>query len=351
MGLSVGRGKPNAMSESSNAQVPAELAPGKKRLGVQVCKAYTLPDSTALLVVSAGSVVDFRGDAIVNAANEGCISGGGVDGAITSAGGPALAQARRELPIVEGTRAVRCPTGSAVLTIGGDLHAEYCIHAVGPSYYSEQANGRTMEECDDLVASAYREAMRCGQQKVLKRIGFSLISSGIFRGQQSLRKVLEAGVVGICNGIYPELEEVHMIAFTGAEQRELQEVCADLLTNSSSPSSPMSTSAQSRGVASTTSEENPTSSVERKVPVPMVVDEVLTNEPPSEAAALLSSTSGSTPLLAVSPVARGLASANSNEPTAKKQLVENPPMTEVEETGQTQKEPVPMTVEAEAAAS
>jgi len=285
---------------NANAQEPAELAPGKRRLGVQVCKAYALPDSEAFLVVSAGSVVDFRGDAIVNAANEGCISGGGVDGAITSAGGPALAQARRELPILEGSRGVRCPTGTAVTTIGGDLKVPYCIHAVGPNYYSEQCRGRTIEECDQLVAGAYRESMVCGQQKAMKSIGFSLISSGIFRGPQSLRKVLEAGVLGICDGIYPELEEVHMIAFTGAEQRELQEVCADLLTNGSVPSSPMSTSGQSEGQTASTSKEHAANDeqvedprtdvrkVEPAVAVPMAVEEVFTNEPPPVAAAFSS---------------------------------------------------------------
>lgn len=282
---------------------PADLSPGKPRLGVQVRKAYALPDSNATLVVSAGSVVDFRGDAIVNAANEGCITGGGVDGAITSAGGSALAEARRALPIVEGTRGVRCPTGSAVITIGGDLKASYCIHAVGPNYYSEESRGRTIEDCDKLVAAAYKDSLARGQEKALKTIGFSLISSGIFRGPQSLRKVLEAGVLGICSGVYSELAEVHMIAFTGAEQRELQEVCDDLLRGGSSPTSPMSESDQSQGQSSPTARdvckqeqtealrieprEVSQMQVDPKGPVPMTVDdEAFTNEPPPEAAAL-----------------------------------------------------------------
>ena len=61
------------------------------------------------LYVSRGNIVEFRGDAIVNAANEVCLGGGGVDGVITKEGGEGLAQARRNLPFIKGTR-IRCRT-------------------------------------------------------------------------------------------------------------------------------------------------------------------------------------------------------------------------------------------------
>lgn len=64
---------------------------GQDRLGVRVCKVFPL--GHAWLVISQGSVLDFEGDAIVNAANKGCIGGGGVDGAITRTGGRALSEA------------------------------------------------------------------------------------------------------------------------------------------------------------------------------------------------------------------------------------------------------------------
>jgi hypothetical protein len=67
-------------------------------------------------------------DAIVNAANTGCLGGGGVDGAISSAGGEDLYQARRALPELN-SRGLRCKTGDAKITIGGDLNARFCIHA------------------------------------------------------------------------------------------------------------------------------------------------------------------------------------------------------------------------------
>jgi len=218
--------------------------PGQRWRGVKVVQAYPLgKDAKGALFISAGSIIDFEGDAIVNAANEGCITGGGVDGAVTSSGGDALAEARRNLPVLEGTRNVRCRTGDAVITIGGDLKAQYCIHAVGPNYgvmlYSSK--GVSIEDCDALVSNAYVQSLKRAQEKALRTVGFSLLSSGIFRGPQSLEKILEAGVLGVLQGAYPELEEVHLIAFTRAELQSLQDVCASLFREgTSSPSSPAS---------------------------------------------------------------------------------------------------------------
>ncbi len=78
---------------------------------------HVLP-SGAQLVVSSGSVVPFAGDAIVNAANNECMGGGGVDGAITQAGGPALVEARRKLPLLpkRGNKKWRCDTGARART-------------------------------------------------------------------------------------------------------------------------------------------------------------------------------------------------------------------------------------------
>ena len=109
-----------------------------------VLGAYELPHG--VLCVSAGSVETFPGDAIVNAANTGCQGGGGVDGAITAAGGQGLADARRKLPALDGEdRWERCRVGDAVVTAGGDLAAKWCVHAVGPDYNSESAGGDVRE--------------------------------------------------------------------------------------------------------------------------------------------------------------------------------------------------------------
>ena len=86
------------------------------------CEAWELPPAAgadgvppALLVLSRGNVVVFRGDVVVNSANTGCLGGGGVDGAITRAGGTAMAAERRALPVLD-ARQTRCPIGDAKRT-------------------------------------------------------------------------------------------------------------------------------------------------------------------------------------------------------------------------------------------
>jgi O-acetyl-ADP-ribose deacetylase (regulator of RNase III) len=170
----------------------------------------------ALLLASQGSVVPFSGDAIVNAANTGCLGGGGVDGAINDAGGVALEDARYALPIVASPR-VRCPTGDAKITTGGDLRARWCIHAVGPDFRAYDDD----DEADALLASAYRSAMLLAQEKGLHSVAFSLISAAIFRGHRPLSAVLGIAVRTIRAHAYEGLQEVHLVAFTPAEIRGL----------------------------------------------------------------------------------------------------------------------------------
>ena len=67
--------------------------------------------------------------------------------------------------------------------------------------------------------------MQRAQEKEVKSIGFSLISASIFRGDQTLEKVLEMGVDGVLAGAYEGLEEVHLCAFTPMEQQTMLEVC------------------------------------------------------------------------------------------------------------------------------
>lgn len=219
---------------TSSGQLPKA---GDRRLGLNVLGAYRLFDDadSPILIASSGSVIDFEGDAIVNAANEGCIMGAGVDGAISQAGGRALQEARQQLPLIK--PGVRCQTGDAVITIGGELKARFCIHAVGPIYFH-----CTLDEGDALVTSAYQAALSRAQEKGLSSVAFSLISGGIFRGNQSLSKVLTAGVDGIKKGKYPELEEVHIVAFTPEERQTLRSVCDELCGAGSNASQPQAAS-------------------------------------------------------------------------------------------------------------
>jgi O-acetyl-ADP-ribose deacetylase (regulator of RNase III) len=105
-------------------------------------------------------------DAIVNAANESLAPGGGVCGAIHRAAGPALADACAELG--------GCPTGEARLTPGFRLPARYVIHAVGPVWRGGGAGEA------ELLASAYRFALRLAGAHSLRSIAFPAISTGIY---------------------------------------------------------------------------------------------------------------------------------------------------------------------------
>ena len=182
------------------------------------------------LVVSKGSVLDAHVGALVNAANEGCQGGGGVDGAITSAGGDLLAEKREALPCLEGSDWRRCATGDAVVTSGGpfgSLRCQCVIHAVGPNYHSlPDGEGDELERGDALLRSAYMSSMARAKEEKCKTVAFSLLSAGIFRGRQSLDTILAISVGAVADGAYEGLERVHLVAFTPAEQRRLKAAAA-----------------------------------------------------------------------------------------------------------------------------
>lgn len=113
-----------------------------------------------------GDITREETEAIVNAANSDLRGGGGVDGAIHRAGGPAI--------MAEGRRIGHCPTGQAVMTTGGNLKAKYVIHAVGPVY-----RGGGQGEAD-LLASAYLASLKLASARGLRSIAFPAISAGVY---------------------------------------------------------------------------------------------------------------------------------------------------------------------------
>ena len=111
-------------------------------------------------------------DAIVNAANERLLGGGGVDGAIHRAAGPELVAACRQIP--ELRPGVRCPTGESRITPGFRLKARHVIHTVGPVW-----RGGHQEEAA-LLASCYRSALTLVRTHRLQSVAFPAISCGIY---------------------------------------------------------------------------------------------------------------------------------------------------------------------------
>lgn len=117
-----------------------------------------------------GDITRQATDAIVNAANSSLMGGGGVDGAIHRAGGPAILEECKQIVSRQG----RLPAGKAVITTGGNLKARYVIHTVGPIW----RDGTRGEP--EVLASAYQESLRMAVNKGLKTISFPSISTGAY---------------------------------------------------------------------------------------------------------------------------------------------------------------------------
>ncbi len=118
----------------------------------------------------AGDITQQATDAIVNAANSSLMGGGGVDGAIHRAGGPAILEECRKIVARDG----HLPPGEAVQTTGGDLNASFVIHTVGPIWRDG------MQGESGILASAYRNSMRLADRLGLHSIALPAISTGVY---------------------------------------------------------------------------------------------------------------------------------------------------------------------------
>jgi len=117
-----------------------------------------------------GDITTIQVDAIVNAANSSLMGGGGVDGAIHRAGGPAILEECRKIIAKQGS----CKTGEAVITTAGRLPSRYVIHTVGPVWNK----GKNQEA--EKLASCYYNSLALAAQHSLESIAFPNISTGIY---------------------------------------------------------------------------------------------------------------------------------------------------------------------------
>lgn len=132
----------------------------------------TTTTPTPMLEIRIADITTLRVDAIVNAANETLMGGGGVDGAIHRAAGPRLLTACRALP--ESAPDVRCQTGEARITPGFDLPARFVIHTVGPVWH-----GGDRREAE-LLAACHRNALHLAAANAIESLALPAISCGVY---------------------------------------------------------------------------------------------------------------------------------------------------------------------------
>ena len=125
-----------------------------------------------MIKIIQGDITTLAVDAIVNAANQVMLGGGGVDGAIHRAAGPELYKACLKVPEVR--PGVRCPTGEARITPGFKLPAKFVIHTVGP-VYRDGLHGEP-----EKLAACYRNSLALAAENGCKSIAFPCISTGIY---------------------------------------------------------------------------------------------------------------------------------------------------------------------------
>ena len=154
------------------------------------------------LKAERGDITKARVDAIVNAANERMLGGGGVDGAIHRSAGPELLAACRKVPEVR--PGVRCPTGEARITPGYRLPASYVIHTVGPVY------GHGSQDAE-ILASAYRSSLALALEHGVRTIAFPAISCGVYGYPPEEAAVI---AVSVATEVEWSLEEIRFVLFT-----------------------------------------------------------------------------------------------------------------------------------------
>ncbi len=178
----------------------------------------TVKISQTSLSLVRGDITRERVDAIANAANERLMGGGGVDGAIHRAGGPAIMAECSAIRAKQGG----CPTGQAVITTGGNLPARYVIHTVGPIW-----RGGTAGEAE-LLASCYRKSLELAVEHGIKTIAFPSISTGVYGYPVAQAAIVALNAVKQFLAAYDGLDEVRFVLFDDATYGAYENALADM---------------------------------------------------------------------------------------------------------------------------
>lgn len=152
-----------------------------------------------------GDITTLGVDAIVNAANERLLGGGGVDGAVHRAAGPQLLDACREIPQV--SPGVRCPTGEARITPAFQLPAQFVIHTVGPVWHGGTAGEPA------LLAKCFRNSLRLAREHDLHSVAFPAISCGVYGYPVDLAARVAVREILVFLASNEVVQQVQLVAF------------------------------------------------------------------------------------------------------------------------------------------
>jgi O-acetyl-ADP-ribose deacetylase (regulator of RNase III) len=168
------------------------------------------------IAVATGDITKLPVDAIVNAANESLLGGGGVDGAIHAAAGPELLRACRKLG--------GCPTGMAKITPGFQLPARWIIHAVGPVWSGAPDAVPGSRREDLLLASCYQTCLALAAEHEARSLAFPAISTGVYRfpKERAARIAVAQVRAFLAEHIWPQ--QVIFCCFTDADAALYQRV-------------------------------------------------------------------------------------------------------------------------------
>ena len=175
-------------------------------------------EDKAIEIVGPGDITKETTDAIVNAANSSLLGGGGVDGAIHRAGGPAILGECRQIVAKIG----RLAAGNAVITTGGNLTAKHVIHTVGPIF--RDGNHRESE----TLASCHRESIRVADDNGLTSLSFPAISTGAFG--YPVNEAAEVAIAATIDALWfaKSVKLCRFILFDSADQTTFERVARKL---------------------------------------------------------------------------------------------------------------------------